>query len=84
MRLCCHPALQNISQKDLHEAVMERSSNRFLPVEWLDPTTKYFINPTGRFVALSGPMGDCGLTGPKSSSIPLAAWRHGGGAFSDK
>lgn len=75
---------EDISQKDLHEAVMEEIIKPVLPVEWLDPTTKYFINPTGRFV-IGGPMGDCGLTGRKIIVDTYGGMaRHGGGAFSGK
>jgi len=54
----------DISQSDLHEAVREEIIRHVLPEEWLTPETKYFINPTGRFV-IGGPVGDCGLTGRK-------------------
>ncbi|CEE93721.1 methionine adenosyltransferase 1 (AdoMet synthetase) (fragment) [Xenorhabdus nematophila str. Anatoliense] len=55
-----------------------------LPTEWLTPMTKYFINPTGRFV-IGGPMGDCGLTGRKIIVDTYGGMaRHGGGAFSGK
>ncbi|MDG6881320.1 S-adenosylmethionine synthase [Phocoenobacter uteri] len=73
-----------ISQKDLHEAVMEEIIKPVLPSEWLSKDTKYFINPTGRFV-IGGPMGDCGLTGRKIIVDTYGgAARHGGGAFSGK
>ncbi|UNH29921.1 methionine adenosyltransferase [Moellerella wisconsensis] len=75
---------EDISQKDLHEAVMEEIIKPTLPSEWLVPTTKYFINPTGRFV-IGGPMGDCGLTGRKIIVDTYGGMaRHGGGAFSGK
>lgn len=74
----------SISQKDLHEAVMEEIIKPVLPAEWLSKDTKYFINPTGRFV-IGGPMGDCGLTGRKIIVDTYGgAARHGGGAFSGK
>ncbi|MBS9783499.1 MAG: methionine adenosyltransferase [Pasteurella sp.] len=74
----------SISQKDLHEAVMEEIIKPVLPSEWLGKETKYFINPTGRFV-IGGPMGDCGLTGRKIIVDTYGgAARHGGGAFSGK
>lgn len=75
---------EEISQKDLHEAVMEEIIKPVLPGEWLSKDTKYFINPTGRFV-IGGPMGDCGLTGRKIIVDTYGgAARHGGGAFSGK
>ncbi len=74
----------SISQHDLHEAVMEEIIKPVLPAEWLSKETKYFINPTGRFV-IGGPMGDCGLTGRKIIVDTYGgAARHGGGAFSGK
>ncbi|MDP8050931.1 methionine adenosyltransferase [Pasteurella atlantica] len=73
-----------VSQKDLHEGVMEEIIKPILPSEWLSKDTKYFINPTGRFV-IGGPMGDCGLTGRKIIVDTYGgAARHGGGAFSGK
>jgi len=74
----------DISQEDLREAVMEEIIKPVLPSEWLDKQTKYFINPTGRFV-VGGPMGDCGLTGRKIIVDTYGGMaRHGGGAFSGK
>jgi S-adenosylmethionine synthetase len=75
---------EDISENALHEAVMEEIIKPILPAEWLTNTTKYFINPTGRFV-IGGPMGDCGLTGRKIIVDTYGgAARHGGGAFSGK
>lgn len=75
---------EEISQKDLQEAVMEEIVKAVLPSEWLDANTKYFINPTGRFV-IGGPFGDCGLTGRKIIVDTYGGMaRHGGGAFSGK
>ena len=75
---------ETISQKDLHEGVMEEIIKPVLPAQWLSKDTKYFINPTGRFV-IGGPMGDCGLTGRKIIVDTYGgAARHGGGAFSGK
>ncbi|KAB1181636.1 methionine adenosyltransferase [Photobacterium damselae] len=74
----------SISTPDLREAVMEEIIKPVLPAEWLSRYTKYFINPTGRFV-IGGPMGDCGLTGRKIIVDTYGgAARHGGGAFSGK
>ncbi|RQW62865.1 methionine adenosyltransferase [Vibrio viridaestus] len=74
----------SISTADLREAVMEEIIKPVLPSEWLTKETKYFINPTGRFV-IGGPMGDCGLTGRKIIVDTYGgAARHGGGAFSGK
>ena len=73
-----------ISQKDLHEAVMDEIISKVLPESWVDKNTKYFINPTGRFV-IGGPVGDCGLTGRKIIVDTYGGMaRHGGGAFSGK
>ena len=74
----------DISQADLHEAVMEEIIKPILPDNWLHPGTKYFINPTGNFV-IGGPVGDCGLTGRKIIVDTYGGMaRHGGGAFSGK
>ena len=74
----------SISTPDLREAVMEEIIKPVLPSEWLNQETKFFINPTGRFV-IGGPMGDCGLTGRKIIVDTYGgAARHGGGAFSGK
>ncbi|WP_419205247.1 methionine adenosyltransferase [Photobacterium leiognathi] len=74
----------SISTPDLREAVMEEIIKPVLPAEWLNKETKFFINPTGRFV-IGGPMGDCGLTGRKIIVDTYGgAARHGGGAFSGK
>jgi S-adenosylmethionine synthetase len=75
---------EDISQKSLQEAVMEHIIKPELPREWLTESTKYFINPTGRFV-IGGPVGDCGLTGRKIIVDTYGGMaRHGGGAFSGK
>lgn len=76
---------QDISQKDLREAVIETIIKPVLPEEWF-PTSqeRIFINPTGKFV-IGGPMGDCGLTGRKIIVDTYGGMaRHGGGAFSGK
>ncbi|MEC8138841.1 MAG: methionine adenosyltransferase, partial [Pseudomonadota bacterium] len=74
----------SISQNDLVEAVMETIIKPVLPAELISSATKFFINPTGRFV-IGGPMGDCGLTGRKIIVDTYGGMaRHGGGAFSGK
>lgn len=76
---------QDISQKDLREAVIETIIKPVLPTEWFPPSQeRIFINPTGKFV-IGGPMGDCGLTGRKIIVDTYGGMaRHGGGAFSGK
>ncbi|QFQ32573.1 methionine adenosyltransferase [Buchnera aphidicola (Aphis fabae)] len=75
---------ENINQNVLKEAVMEEIIKPVLPKKWLTKNTKFFINPTGRFV-IGGPMGDCGLTGRKIIVDTYGGMsRHGGGAFSGK
>lgn len=74
----------DISIEDLREAVMEEIIKPVIPEKWLTKDTKYFINPTGRFV-IGGPLGDCGLTGRKIIVDTYGGMaRHGGGAFSGK
>jgi S-adenosylmethionine synthetase len=74
----------DISERALHEAVMEEIIKPVLPANWLSDKTQYFINPTGRFI-IGGPMGDCGLTGRKIIVDTYGGMsRHGGGAFSGK
>ena len=75
---------EDIEHDQLVEAVQEEIIKPVLPKEWLSHNTKYFINPTGRFV-IGGPMGDCGLTGRKIIVDTYGGYaRHGGGAFSGK
>ena len=75
---------EDIEHDQLVEAVQEEIIKPVLPKEWLSHKTKYFINPTGRFV-IGGPMGDCGLTGRKIIVDTYGGMaRHGGGAFSGK
>ncbi|MCT8543191.1 methionine adenosyltransferase [Glaesserella parasuis] len=75
---------EHVDQKTVFEGVMEEIIKPILPSEWLSQNTKYFINPTGRFV-IGGPMGDCGLTGRKIIVDTYGgAACHGGGAFSGK
>lgn len=74
----------DISHKVLKEAVMDEIILPVLPAEWVNKDTRFFINPTGRFV-VGGPMGDCGLTGRKIIVDTYGGMaRHGGGAFSGK
>ena len=73
-----------IEQDALVEAVMDEIIKPVLPPAWLSKDTKYFVNPTGRFV-IGGPVGDCGLTGRKIIVDTYGGMaRHGGGAFSGK
>ena len=70
----------NILKKDIKNEVI----NKIVPSELLDENTKYFINPTGRFI-IGGPLGDSGLTGRKIIVDTYGGYsRHGGGAFSGK
>ncbi|MFV0478178.1 MAG: methionine adenosyltransferase [Parahaliea sp.] len=75
---------EGISQKDIHEAVMDLIIRETLPADWLHADTRYHINPTGQFI-IGGPVGDCGLTGRKIIVDTYGGMaRHGGGAFSGK
>jgi S-adenosylmethionine synthetase len=70
--------------KTIREAVLDEIILPVLPAEWIGKDTRFFINPTGRFV-IGGPMGDCGLTGRKIIVDTYGGMaRHGGGAFSGK
>jgi len=74
----------DIGYNELKEAVMEEIIKPILPVSMLDAQTKFFINPTGRFV-IGGPVGDCGVTGRKIIVDTYGGkGSHGGGAFSGK
>jgi S-adenosylmethionine synthetase len=74
----------DVSYDRLKEFVMEEVIKPIIPAELLDAQTKYFVNPTGRFV-IGGPMGDSGLTGRKIIVDTYGGMgRHGGGAFSGK
>ncbi len=76
-----HP---DIAHAQLVEAVIEEIIKPVFPSEWLTDSTKYFVNPTGRFV-IGGPLGDCGLTGRKIIVDTYGGMaRHGGGCFSGK
>jgi S-adenosylmethionine synthetase len=73
-----------VSNRKIHEGIMEEVVHRALPKKLLDKKTKFFINPTGRFV-IGGPMGDSGVTGRKIIVDTYGGMgRHGGGAFSGK
>ena len=73
-----------ISQNDIHEAIMEEIVKPVLPAQWLTASTQYHINPTGQFI-IGGPVGDAGLTGRKIIVDTYGGMaRHGGGAFSGK
>lgn len=75
---------EEVSHSKIVEAVMEEVIKKTIPAKLLDSKTKYFINPTGRFV-IGGPMGDCGLTGRKIIVDTYGGHgAHGGGAFSGK
>lgn len=75
---------EEMTQKQIEEAIMEEVIKKTVPANLIDKNTKYFINPTGRFV-IGGPMGDCGLTGRKIIVDTYGGHgAHGGGAFSGK
>jgi S-adenosylmethionine synthetase len=74
----------DVTQAQLHDAVMDEIIKPVLPSNWLTSDTKVFINPTGQFI-IGGPVGDCGLTGRKIIVDTYGGMaRHGGGAFSGK
>lgn len=73
-----------VDQEQIHEDVKREIFDKVLPKEMVDDQTKFFINPTGRFV-IGGPQGDAGLTGRKIIVDTYGGYaRHGGGAFSGK
>jgi S-adenosylmethionine synthetase len=75
---------EDVSNDDLRKAILEHVIKPVVPLAMLDKNTKYYINPTGRFV-IGGPMGDAGLTGRKIIVDTYGGYsRHGGGAFSGK
>ena len=74
----------DIALKDLREAIVETVIKPIIPAQYIDADTKFFVNPTGRFV-VGGPVGDTGLTGRKIIVDTYGgAAAHGGGAFSGK
>ncbi len=74
----------DVKYETLREAMIEEVIKKVIPPQYLDKSTKYFVNPTGRFV-VGGPQGDCGLTGRKIIVDTYGGYgRHGGGAFSGK
>ena len=75
---------ENVTQEKIHEDIKKHVFDAILPKEMVDSDTKFFINPTGRFV-IGGPNGDAGLTGRKIIVDTYGGYaRHGGGAFSGK
>ncbi|OFZ81981.1 MAG: methionine adenosyltransferase [Bdellovibrionales bacterium RIFOXYD1_FULL_53_11] len=75
---------ENITHKQIQEALIEEVVKKAVPSNLMDSKTKFYINPTGRFV-VGGPMGDCGLTGRKIIVDTYGGHgAHGGGAFSGK
>ena len=75
---------ENVSQEQIHEDIKKYVFYEIIPADMVDENTKFFINPTGRFV-IGGPHGDSGLTGRKIIVDTYGGYaRHGGGAFSGK
>ena len=75
---------ENVSQEQIHEDIKKYVFDEIIPADMVDENTKFFINPTGRFV-IGGPHGDSGLTGRKVIVDTYGGYaRHGGGAFSGK
>ena len=74
----------DVTQEQIHEDIKREVFDKILPADMVDDETKFFINPTGRFV-IGGPHGDSGLTGRKIIVDTYGGYaRHGGGAFSGK
>ena len=75
---------ENVTQEQIHEDIKKYVFDEIIPADMVDENTKFFINPTGRFV-IGGPHGDSGLTGRKIIVDTYRGYaRHGGGAFSGK
>ena len=75
---------ENVTQDQIHKDIKQYVFDAILPAELIDINTKFFVNPTGRFV-IGGPQGDSGLTGRKIIVDTYGGYaRHGGGAFSGK
>lgn len=75
---------EDVTQEQIHEDIKKYVFDPVLPVELIDEKTRFYINPTGRFV-IGGPYGDAGLTGRKIIVDTYGGYaRHGGGAFSGK
>ena len=73
-----------VEQEEIHREILDKVIRPVLPADMLDENTKYFVNPTGRFV-IGGPQGDSGLTGRKIIVDTYGGYaHHGGGAFSGK
>ncbi len=74
----------DVAHEDLKEAIIKEVIRKVIPAEMMDGDTRFFINPTGKFV-IGGPMGDCGLTGRKIIVDTYGGQgSHGGGCFSGK
>ena len=75
---------ETVTQEEIRRAMIAEVAEKVIPKEWLTPETRYYVNPTGRFV-LGGPAGDSGLTGRKIIVDTYGGYApHGGGAFSGK
>ena len=82
--VCSTPHDPDVTQEQIHEDIKKYVFDAIIPADMVDADTKYFINPTGRFV-IGGPHGDSGLTGRKIIVDTYGGTgRHGGGAFSGK
>ncbi len=82
--VCSTQHTEEVSQETLHKDIREKLFDRVIPQSMVDENTRYFINPTGKFV-VGGPNGDSGLTGRKIIVDTYGGYgRHGGGAFSGK